>query len=53
MADHYERRLGLSDARIEPFKGAVDCGQPQDPGLLRDMTRICEQIKREREGGSD
>jgi hypothetical protein len=25
MANHYDRRLGLSDARIEPFKGLVNC----------------------------
>ena len=25
MLDHYERGLGMSDARIEPFKGMVDC----------------------------
>jgi hypothetical protein len=25
MADHYDRRLGLSDAKIEPFKGLVNC----------------------------
>lgn len=23
MIDHYDRRLGMSDARIEPFKGMV------------------------------
>jgi hypothetical protein len=26
MIDHYDRRLGMSDARIEPFKGMVDSG---------------------------
>ena len=25
MLDHYERGLGMSDARIEAFKGTVDC----------------------------
>ena len=25
MLDHYERGLGMSDARIEAFKGMVDC----------------------------
>jgi hypothetical protein len=24
MIDHYDRRLGMSDARIEPFKGLAD-----------------------------
>jgi hypothetical protein len=43
MITHYDRRLGMSDARIEPFKGLVDCGPPQDPPLLRDVARICEQ----------
>jgi hypothetical protein len=33
MIDHYDRRLGMSDARIEPFKGLVDCGPP-DPARL-------------------
>ena len=28
MISHYDRRLGMSDARIEPFKGMVDCGFP-------------------------
>jgi hypothetical protein len=23
IADHYDRRLGMSDTRIEPFKGMV------------------------------
>jgi hypothetical protein len=48
MIDHYDRRLGLSDARIKPFKGMVDCGTPVDPALLRDIIRICEQVARER-----
>ena len=25
MEDHFDRRLGVSDARIEPFAGMVDC----------------------------
>jgi hypothetical protein len=25
MSSHYDRRLGLSDAHIEPFNGMVDC----------------------------
>jgi hypothetical protein len=24
MISHYDRRLGMSDARIKPFKGLVD-----------------------------
>ena len=31
MISHYDRRLGMSDATIEPFKGMVDCGPPPDP----------------------
>ena len=25
IVSHYDRRLGMSDARIEPFKGMVGC----------------------------
>ena len=50
MIDHYDRRLGMSDARIEPFKGMVDCGPPPDPALVRDIERICEQVAKERTG---
>ena len=28
MISHYDRRLGMSDAHIYPFKGLVDCGFP-------------------------
>jgi len=48
MVDHFNRRLGLSDARIEPFQGLVDCGATPDPTLLRDVTRICQQVARKR-----
>lgn len=48
MIDHYDRRLGMSDARIEPFKGMVDCGKPPDPALVRDIERICEEVANER-----
>jgi hypothetical protein len=44
MADHYDRRFGLSDARIEPFQGMVDCGKPPDPAMLRDIAGICERV---------
>jgi hypothetical protein len=46
MIDHYDRRLEMSDARIEPFKGMVDRGPPPDPALVRDIERICEQVVR-------
>ena len=49
MISHYDRRLGMSDATIEPFKGMVDCGgPPSDPAQLRDIERICEQAAKER-----
>ena len=48
MIDHYDRRLGMSDARIEPFKRLVDCGSPPDPALVRDIERICEEVAKER-----
>ena len=50
MISHYDRRLGMSDAKIEPFKGMVDCGPPPDPARLRDIERICEQVRKERTG---
>src|SRR4029453_931537 len=49
MIRHFDRRLGMSDARIEPFKGLVDCGgPPSDPAQLRDIERICEEAAKER-----
>ena len=49
MISHYDRRLGMSDARIEPFEGMVDCGgPPSDSVQLRDIARICEQVAKER-----
>ena len=42
MVEHYDRDLGLSDARILPFNGMVDCGPPPDPARLRDIERICD-----------
>ena len=48
MTDHFDRRLGPSDAMIHPFKGLVSCGLPPDPDRLRDITRICEQVAKER-----
>ena len=45
MISHYDRRLGMSDARVEPFKGMVDCGPPPST-RLRDITRICEEVGR-------
>ena len=48
MIDHYDRRLGMSDVRIEPFKGLVHCGPPPDRALVRDIERICEEVANER-----
>jgi hypothetical protein len=48
MINHYDGRLGMSDARIETFNGMVDCG----PGG-RDMARTCEHVAKEkREDGT-
>jgi hypothetical protein len=40
MIDNYDRRLEMSDALIEPFKGMVDCGPSPAPALVRDIARI-------------
>jgi hypothetical protein len=37
MASHYDRRLGISDARIEPFKGMVNCFAEPAGSLLKDV----------------
>jgi hypothetical protein len=47
MIDHYDRRLGMSDARIEPFKGMVGSGLWRIRRLVRDIERICEQVAKE------
>lgn len=47
MIDHYDRRLGMSDARIEPFKGMVGSGLWRIRRLVRDIERICEQVAQE------
>ena len=54
MISHFDRRLGMSDATIEPFKGMVDCGGlPSDPAQLRDIERICEEVAKQRRGPHD
>jgi hypothetical protein len=50
MIDHYDRLLGMSDARIEPFKDLVNCGPSPDPALVRDIARSCSQVAQERVG---
>jgi hypothetical protein len=48
MISHYDRRLGMSDARIEPFKGLVDAGgQASDPAQLRGIERIFAQVAKD------
>jgi len=42
MISHYDRSLGMSDARI--------CPRP-DPALARDITRIWEQVWKENSEG--
>jgi hypothetical protein len=37
MISHYDRRLGMSNAKIEPFKGMVACGPPPDPAYLNSL----------------
>jgi len=37
----------MSVARIETFKRLVGCSPPPDFALLRDVTRICEQMSKE------
>ena len=48
MVSHYDRRLGMSDARIEPFKGMVGCFADPPASLLKDVERICRDVERER-----
>jgi hypothetical protein len=48
MISHYDRRLGMSDGQLEPFTGWVNSGPPPTPALLRDVTRICKQVAKER-----
>jgi hypothetical protein len=55
MISHYDRRLGLSDGRIEPFKGLVNCFADPPARLLKDVERICRSVedeKRQRSAGS-
>ena len=48
---HYDRRLGMSDAEIKPFRGLVDCGPPPDPARLREIRQICAGDNREAQNG--
>jgi hypothetical protein len=47
MADHYDRRLGMSDGRTEPFTGVVN-GFPEPPeSLQKDVEQICQSVAEE------
>jgi hypothetical protein len=52
MVCHYDRRLGTSDGRIEPFKGLANCFTEPPPSLLKDVDRICKDVERQRSAGS-
>jgi hypothetical protein len=43
MISHYDRRLGLSDARIYPFKGMVDSSFDPPESRLKEIERICRR----------
>jgi hypothetical protein len=48
MVSHYDRRLGMSDAQIVPFKGLVNCFADPPASLLKDVERICQSVAEER-----
>ena len=45
MASHYDRRLGLSDARIYPYKGMAACFPDPPHNRLNDVERISRGAK--------
>ena len=49
MIDHYDRKLGMADAKIHPFKGMLDFGPPPDPIRLRETQRVIDEVVRERQ----
>jgi hypothetical protein len=51
MISHYDRRLGMSDASITPFKSMAYCGPPPDPSRLREIARIYEQVRKTKGSG--
>lgn len=53
MVSHYDRRLRMSDARIEPFKGIVGCFADPPVSLLKDIERICRDVAQESKRSSD
>jgi hypothetical protein len=48
MSDHYERKLGMADAKIHPFKGMLDFGPPPDPVRLHETQRVIAEVAEER-----
>jgi hypothetical protein len=46
MISHYDRRLGMSEACIESFKGMRDCRPLPTPTRIRNITRIYSQVAR-------
>ena len=48
MIDHFERKLGMTDAKIHPFKGMLDFGPPPDPARLRETQRVVAEVAEER-----
>jgi hypothetical protein len=46
IIDHYDRRLGTSDTKIEPFNGIVGCSAPPPPEPPTDVEWICESVAR-------
>ena len=43
MMDHYDRRLGMSDARIEPFKGMVACFEGDELAERKSYSKIAKR----------
>ena len=48
MIDHFDRKLGMADAEIHPFKGMLDFGPPSDPSRLRETQRVIAEAAEER-----
>jgi len=49
MTDHFDRKLGMADARIYPFEGMLDFGPPPDSARLRETQRVIDEVVRERQ----
>jgi hypothetical protein len=48
MIDHFDRKLGMADAKIHPFKGMLDFGPPPDPVRVRETQRVVAEVDEER-----